>query len=64
MTKELECTTESGKLFHKQIVWGEKNTLIGTNNWTNKRQIVYVSALKKWYSLNKISIGAIDNPFT
>ena len=26
VTKELECTTESGKLFHKRIVWGKKNT--------------------------------------
>ena len=47
MIKELECTIESGKLFHKQIVWGEQNTLIGTSNWTDKKEIVYVSTLKK-----------------
>ena len=45
---------------------GEKriHILIVTNNWTNKREIMYVSRLKRWYSVNKISIGAIDNPFT
>ena len=49
MTKELECTTESGKLFHKGNCMGEKRIhiiiLIGTSSWTNKREIMYVSSL-------------------
>ena len=29
--------------------------LIGTSNWTNKIEIMHVSRLKRWYSVNKIS---------
>ena len=53
-----------GKLFHKYVVWGKKEyiiILISTNNWTNKREVMYVSRLKWWYSVNKVSIGTIDN---
>ena len=27
--------------------------LTGTSNWTNKREIMHVSRLERWYSVNK-----------
>ena len=30
--------------------------MIGTSNWTNKKEVMHVSRLKRCYSVNKISI--------
>ena len=29
--------------------------LIGVSNWTNKGEIMYVSRLKRWYSVNNMN---------
>ena len=36
---------------------GEKriHILVGTSNWTDKRDVMHVSRLKRCYSVNKIS---------
>ena len=65
MTKELECTTE----IVPQIRGTRIHILIGVSNWTNKGEIMYVSRLKRWYSMNnrsnrqlihKAEVGAIS----
>ena len=59
MTKELECTTESGNCMGEKEYWCKQ---------LNKEEVMHVSRLKRWYvySANKINnrLGAIDNWFT